>query len=89
MSRDIINPSIQPLKGLHAEMGERFRKSRLRLELTLRDAATVLDMTPTRLSEIERGDIYPTTLEVWKLLDYATMELGVANQTIKEKDGAK
>lgn len=71
-ARDIINPSIEPKRGPYAALGDRFRASRLRLGLTLRAAAQLLDMTMTRLSEIERGDTPPTIHDLWALLDWAT-----------------
>lgn len=88
IARDLINPGPVPAPGPHAIIGESFRRSRQRLQLTLRDAAGLLDMTPARLSEIERGDAPPTIHDVWRLLDYATDELNAAIQTIKEMDGA-
>lgn len=72
MPRDIMNPDIDPTYGPYHELGERFRRSRLKLGLTLRACATLVDMTPTRLSEIERGDKPPTIYDLWNLLDWAT-----------------
>lgn len=71
MTRDIINPTIEPPHGPHYLFGERVRSARLALGLTLRSAANTCGLSMTQLSQIERGDIMPSVLDVWPLMELA------------------
>lgn len=70
MPRDIINPSWPPLVGRHAAFGEKFRAARLPAGLTLRHAANLTGMSMEQVSRIERGDMMPSTLDVWPLVEW-------------------
>ena len=75
--RDILiaASAAYPTKGPHAAHGERFRSVRLSLGLTLRRTAELTGMSMTQVSMIERGEIMPSTLDVWPLLEFATGKL--------------
>lgn len=67
-----INPPFEPAKGPHAEFGERFRALRLRMGVTLSACARTTGMSMSQISDIERGQILPSTLDIWPLLEWAS-----------------
>ena len=60
-----------------SELGERIKQRRIVLGLTTRGLADLTGMSPTTLSNIERGSGNPTFEVMQKLLAYLNLELKV------------
>jgi transcriptional regulator with XRE-family HTH domain len=86
MPRDIINPSIQPTKGLHYLIGERIAKARKAMHVTLREFAGITGMSMMQVSQIERGEVLPSILDLLPFIEYAAREVVEGRETIKELD---
>lgn len=86
MPRDIINPSVQPTNGPHHLIGQRIAKARKAMHVTLREFARITGMSMTQVSQIERGDVMASVLDLLPFIEYASREVVEGREIIKELD---
>lgn len=70
------------------QIAENLRVLRARKNMSLRDVARVLDITPQSLSNYENGTSVPSYPLAWKIADFYNVtldELGGRNRTVRSR----